>query len=334
MHYVIPALGLLSLLVAPVGCATPGPQDPVPLYEFDSVWLNPDVGGVSPWKPQDRRAASRAARARENPGRVRHRGRAKTRSTSIAKKTPNRPKAKRRADTRRRVASKTSANLPATRSTIKPTTKPKTKPTTKHVAPRPAPVQLGPGAVAQASPRRAPRKRASRSDLGDGSVASELVAAARRLVGLNRGRDAEPFLSHLMQVAAVKMKVKAPRDLYNAAAWRHFNRAHKTLDGAAPRPGDLVFFHDTHDRNGDGSVDDPYSMVAVVEAVKPSGALICVGDAYDRVIRFSMNATRPAVRRDDRSGEVMNTPIRKRTRKDGPETPVLAGQLYAGMARL
>jgi hypothetical protein len=188
--------------------------------------------------------------------------------------------------------------------------------------------------VAQASPRRAPRKRATKSDLGDGSVASELVAAARRLVGLNRGRDAEPFLSHLMHVAAVKMKVKAPRDLYNAAAWRQFNRADKTLDGAAPQPGDLVFFHDTHDRNGDGSVDDPYSMVAVVEAVKPSGALICVGDAYNRVIRFSMNATRPAVRRDDRSGEVMNTPIRKRTRKDGPETPVLAGQLYAGMARL
>ena len=75
-------------------------------------------------------------------------------------------------------------------------------------------------------------------------------------------------------------------------------------------------------------------MVAVVEAVKPSGALICVGDAYNRVIRFSMNARRPAVRRDDRSGEVMNTPIRKRSRSDGPDTPVLAGQLYAGMARL
>jgi hypothetical protein len=165
-------------------------------------------------------------------------------------------------------------------------------------------------------------------------VASEIVAAARRLVGLRRGKDAEPFLAHLVAVAAVKMKIKAPKELYNAAAWRHLSKLDKTLDGEAPRPGDLVFFHDTHDRNGDGVVDDPYSMVAVVESVRPSGALICVGDAYNRVIRFSMNAAQPSVRRDDRSGEVMNTPIRKRTRHDGPETPVLAGQLYAGMARL
>ncbi len=320
MRYAISILALLGLLSSPTGCATPGPQGPVPLYEFDSVWLNPDVGGVSPWKPQDRRAASRAARARENPNRARRRGRARARPQRLAKRGGPKSTATRRANPKKRVAaSRKKRSL---------------KSTPKYVAPRPAPVKLGPGAIAQASPRRAPRKRASKSDLGDGSVASELVAAARRLVGLNRGRDAEPFLSHLMHVAAVKMKVKAPRDLYNAAAWRQLNRADKTLDGAAPRPGDLVFFHDTHDRNGDGSVDDPYSMVAVVEAVKPSGALICVGDAYNRVIRFSMNATRPAVRRDDRSGEVMNTPIRKRSRKDGPETPVLAGQLYAGMARL
>jgi hypothetical protein len=320
MRYVIPILLLLGLLSGPTGCATPGPQGPVPLYEFDSVWLNPDVGGVSPWKQADRRAASRAAQARENPTRARRRGRGSARSKSVAKRSAPKPTTTQRSKAKRRVA--------ATRK------KSRSKNTAKHVAPRPAPVQLGPGAVAQASPRRAPRKRATKSDLGDGSVASELVAAARRLVGLNRGRDAEPFLSHLMHVAAVKMKVKAPRDLYNAAAWRKLNRADKTLDGAAARPGDLVFFHDTHDRNGDGSVDDPYSMVAVVETVKPSGALICVGDAYNRVIRFSMNATRPGVRRDDRSGEVMNTPIRKRSRKDGPETPVLAGQLYAGMARL
>jgi len=292
----------------------------MPLYEFDSVWLNQDVGGVRPWKQEDRRAATRAAAARENPRRERRRANRRVASKKVAKRAGRAPTSKRTKPSSKRLASKKKRSG--------------TETTRKRVAARPAPVRLGAGAVAQASPRRAPRKKASKSDLGDGSVASELVAAARRLVGINRGSDAEPFLSHLMHVAAVKMKVKAPKDLYNAAAWRTFNRAKKTLDGAPPRPGDLVFFHDTHDRNGDGAVDDPYSMVAVVESVKPSGALICVGDAYNRVIRFSMNARRPAVRRDDRSGEVMNTPIRKRSRKDGPETPVLAGQLYAGMARL
>ncbi len=329
MRNVIPVLCWFGLLFAPLGCATPGPQGPVPLYEFDSVWLNPDVGGVRPWKSEDRRAATRAAEARElgrHPG-ARRKG-AKS-SRKLARRGGRSGTAKDRVHAARRKT------VHDRRKVTKAAPKTVTKTVrAKRVAPKPAPVRLGPGAVAQASPRRAPRKRAAKSDLGDGSVASELVAAARRLVGLNRGRDAEPFLSHLMQVAAVKMKVKAPKDLYNAAAWRKLNRAKKTLNGAAAKPGDLVFFHDTHDRNGDGSVDDPYSMVAVVESVKPSGALICVGDAYNRVIRFSMNARRPAVRRDDRSGEVMNTPIRKRTRTDGPETPVLAGQLYAGMARL
>lgn len=320
MRYPFLLLTLLALVSAPVGCATPGPQGPIPLYEFDSVWFNPEIGGVRPWKHEDRRAATRAAEARER-GAARSRRRAPAPASARVAQRSSRSK-----DSRRRAHS-------ARRGAAERRNASKKKPN-KVVAAKPAPVRLGPGAVAQATPRRAPRKRAKRSDLGDGSVASELVAAARRLVGLNRGRDAEPFLSHLMQVAAVKMKVKAPRDLYNAAAWRQLNRAHKTLDGAPPRPGDLVFFHDTHDRNGDGAVDDPYSMVAVVEAVKPSGALICVGDAYNRVIRFSMNARRPAVRRDDRSGEVMNTPIRKRSRSDGPDTPVLAGQLYAGMARL
>ena len=35
----------------------------------------------------------------------------------------------------------------------------------------------------------------------------------------------------------------------------------------SPRPGDLAFFHDTYDRNRDGRANDPYTHVALVEAV-------------------------------------------------------------------
>ena len=60
MRYPFLLLTLLALVSAPVGCATPGPQGPIPLYEFDSVWFNPEIGGVRPWKHEDRRAATRA----------------------------------------------------------------------------------------------------------------------------------------------------------------------------------------------------------------------------------------------------------------------------------
>jgi hypothetical protein len=46
--------------------------------------------------------------------------------------------------------------------------------------------------------------------LGDGSIAGELVAAAERLVGMEKAFSPETLLAHLMSVAAVNLKLAGP----------------------------------------------------------------------------------------------------------------------------
>jgi hypothetical protein len=65
-----------------------------------------------------------------------------------------------------------------------------------------------------------------------------------------------------------------------------------------PLPGDLVFFDDTWDENGNGRVDDPLSHVGVVERVDDDGTVVFVQRAGGRVIRSRMNLSHPHDRVD------------------------------------
>jgi hypothetical protein len=72
-----------------------------------------------------------------------------------------------------------------------------------------------------------------------------------------------------------------------------------------PLPGDLVFFDDTWDENGNGRIDDPLSHVGVVERVDDDGTVVFVQRAGGRVIRSRMNVARPHDRVDD-DGRTLN----------------------------
>ncbi len=72
-----------------------------------------------------------------------------------------------------------------------------------------------------------------------------------------------------------------------------------------PLAGDLVFFDDTWDENGNGRVDDPLSHVGVVERVDDDGTVVFVQRAGGRVIRSRMNLSRPHDRVDER-GRTLN----------------------------
>jgi hypothetical protein len=95
-----------------------------------------------------------------------------------------------------------------------------------------------------------------------------------------------------------------------------------------PRPGDLVFFRETHDRNRDGKRNDGLTHIGVVERVGKDGTVTFVHRAGNGVKRAKLNLRNPDVRRDAR-GRVLNDWLR---RPDGISEIRLTGQLVAGFA--
>ncbi len=95
----------------------------------------------------------------------------------------------------------------------------------------------------------------------------------------------------------------------------------------AARPGDLVFFHDTYDRNGNGARDDTFTHVALVEMVDPDGTVHYTHHSSGNVKRGVLNPRHPNKARDPDTGKTWNSFLR-RGRGD-----VLAGQLFYRFGR-
>jgi hypothetical protein len=116
------------------------------------------------------------------------------------------------------------------------------------------------------------------------------------------------------------------------AAWRTVERYGNIAGaGVQPRPGDLVFFNHTYDRDRNGRLDERLSHVGVVEGVS--------GDTVVFLHRGSHGVARGVMtlsRRDEAragDGRPLNSPLRvKRTAWAG--APNLSGQLFAGYGRI
>jgi hypothetical protein len=363
-----------------------------PLYDFDTVWFNDGVGGITPWTAQDREAVTAAVVDAEDRAAARWRGqpravaKAPARVPSSARPTPP-PVAAAPRPTPPPVAAAPRPTPPPVAAAPRPTpppvaaaprptpppvaAAPRPTPPPVAAAPRPTPPPVAAAPPPDAAPRRrraspdaAPRRRRASPDaappspprparrrlppasppapepgprtrplLGDGSVPGELLAAAQRVLGVRDGFGDRSFLAHLLSVAAVDVVASAPRPRYNAAVWAELTRSGRTFEAATPEPGDLAFFHRVDDLDGDGSADDPFSAVAVVERVLPSGVILCIGEVHGEVRRFSLDPARPWAVRDEATGEEVNSPLRRRSLKDPPGTVVLAGGLLAGYAR-
>jgi len=99
-----------------------------------------------------------------------------------------------------------------------------------------------------------------------------------------------------------------------------------------PRVGDLAFFDDTYDRNGNGLRDDDLSHVAIVLSVDSDGTirLAHAGTSAGRS-RFSMNLLHPHDSRDE-DGERLNDALRRAGRRSARGT--LAAELLRGFATI
>jgi len=95
-----------------------------------------------------------------------------------------------------------------------------------------------------------------------------------------------------------------------------------------PMPGDVVFFHNTYDRNRNGKRDDLWSHVAIVESVDSDGTIHMVHKGGRGVNRLSMNLKRPHQVKDA-DGKRLNSYLSNH--KYGPK---LAGELWSGFGSL
>ncbi len=114
--------------------------------------------------------------------------------------------------------------------------------------------------------------------------------------------------------------------LYAAA-----KRRGKVYHATRPAVGDIVFFHNTYDRNGDGRNNDWYTHVGMVEAVDDKGNVHVLSYKGGKVTSFAINLEHPR----KASGEgIVNTQLRPRAEGDADFTQYLGGELFAGFGNL
>ncbi len=106
-------------------------------------------------------------------------------------------------------------------------------------------------------------------------------------------------------------------------------RQHGTLHrGSSVSPGDLVFFDNTWDFNGDGKLNDPLTHVGVVERLEPDGTVVFISRVANAVERYRMNLDQPHVHKTE-EGRVLNDYIRRKLLTDPDHTARLTGELFS-----
>lgn len=161
--------------------------------------------------------------------------------------------------------------------------------------------------------------------------------AAFTLDGERFQSDCSGFVSWVYQAEGVPLRRlmarAAPGERSAVAAAYFAARAWGVVFGGGgewPRPGDLVFFRDTYDRNRDGRFDDPFTHVGIVERVDEDGTVTFIHRGSRGVARGAMTLARASERRDE-SGRELNSILRKG--KSTTEGLTLAGRLFMGYAR-
>jgi hypothetical protein len=133
-------------------------------------------------------------------------------------------------------------------------------------------------------------------------------------------------------VCATYDRVGIPLSGGTAALWSAAENAGAVHHRKIPSVGDLAFFDDTWDKNGNGKLDDPLTHVALVLVVGADGTLTMAhgGSSHGRTT-FTMNLREPHARRAP-DGTELNDYLRVQRRSDPPGTKYLASELLRGFA--
>jgi hypothetical protein len=165
------------------------------------------------------------------------------------------------------------------------------------------------------------------------------VRTAAKLVGAktikSRGRNIEYDCAGVTRAIFLKHGI----DLYQGSTgdpgangvrliYSHVRRYGSLHQGPIARPGDLVFFDNTWDLNGDGKPNDPLTHVGVVERLEPDGTVIFVSRVAETIERYRMNLALPHVHKTA-SGRIINDYIRRKLPTDTDDQSRLTGELFS-----
>lgn len=171
-----------------------------------------------------------------------------------------------------------------------------------------------------------------------------LAKTAVRFVGQSRvqigGRNFNPDCSGFVRGVYASQHV----DLYSGLGkldggngvgriYTHMVEHGRIHYGPTVHPGDLVFFHNTWDFNGDGLPNDPLTHIGVVEKVEPDGTVLFVSSLSRGIERYRMNLQYPDIHKTA-DGRVFNDFLRRKRFGDGTGIHYLAGQLFAAFGTL
>jgi cell wall-associated NlpC family hydrolase len=207
-----------------------------------------------------------------------------------------------------------------------------------RVAAKPAPSSKKPAGVAKKKAPAVVKRGAPARRTPGGREA--VLAAARGLMGKKQvvvdGRRFPSDCIGLVQAAysraGLTFQGAWKRGDNGVTAVYRYAQAHgRVYTGGRPVPGDVVFFRETYDQNRDGRRNDGLTHVGLVDAVDEDGTVTVIHRVQRGVVRYRMNLARKDLRRDPKTGAVLNDVLRP----PGPgRRHVLTGQLFVAYATL
>ncbi len=108
----------------------------------------------------------------------------------------------------------------------------------------------------------------------------------------------------------------------------HMQQHGRLHQSPIPHPGDLVFFDNTWDFNGDGELNDPLTHVGVVERIDPDGTVTFISRVAAAIQRYRMNLSMPHLHKTA-EGRILNDYLRRKHPTDPDDSGRLTGELFS-----
>jgi len=161
----------------------------------------------------------------------------------------------------------------------------------------------------------------------------EVAEAAEAFIGASRlragGRSHRYDCSGFVNAAYARAGINL-EGLNSAALYARAKKQNVFHRRRVPRPGDVAFFDNTWDKNGDRRFNDKLTHVAVVEHVGDNGTITLVHKGGRGVTRTTMNLRHRHKNKVD--GVLLNSFLRVRKSSDRRRVKYLTGELWTGFA--
>lgn len=169
--------------------------------------------------------------------------------------------------------------------------------------------------------------RALRDSSGQSETQKRLIEGADTLLGVRtivvRGRkfnnDCTGVVLAIYYHAGIDLSREFSKYTGNGVAriYKHLDERKLLYLTKSPAPGDIIFWDNTYDRNGDGRENDEFTHVGMVVHVSAEGALFYIHLNYAKgIILEEMNLRRPDVHMD--GATIVNAPMRMRSAPKSP----------------